>query len=299
MAKIDRKTQKIFGSGAGGTGITKYGTPAGGSAEFSTDLDEIQTADWLIGWAAAALAGTEIPTFQDFNAIHYVFANQIGYMLQEGIAEYDAATEYYINSIVKKTGTYELYGSKIDTNVGNALPAAVDDANWQFLGDLAALVNAGSNTDNFSNKLLHVQDQKATTVTGGTATAVTWNPRTLNTVVTNEITGSSLSSDEITLPAGTYYYDITAPAYRVDAHKLRLNNVTDVSVQATGRNMYTEGVSNVSTDAKMTGRFTIASPKAFDLEHFTNATHTGTGLGPSVNDGSAEVYADVKFWKVG
>lgn len=139
MAKIPRKTQKIFGSTAGGTGITEYGSPAGGSPVYSTDLDDIQTAEWDTGWAAAALAGTEIPTFQDFNAIHYTATNQLGYLLQEGVAEYDAGTEYHQNSIVKKTGTYELYGSVIDTNTGNALPNQVTDANWQYLGDLSDL----------------------------------------------------------------------------------------------------------------------------------------------------------------
>ena len=58
MAKITRKTQKIFGSSAGATGITTYGSPAGGSPVYSTDVATIQTASWLTGWAAAALAGT-------------------------------------------------------------------------------------------------------------------------------------------------------------------------------------------------------------------------------------------------
>ena len=144
MAKLTRKTQKVFGESAGGTGITEYGSPAGGSPVYSTDPDDIQTADWLVGWSAAALAGSEIPTFQDFNGIHFVATRQIGYLLQEGIAEFDLDTEYHQNSIVKKTGTYELYGSIGNTNLGNALPSQVNDANWQYLGDLAALVTVGA-----------------------------------------------------------------------------------------------------------------------------------------------------------
>jgi hypothetical protein len=154
MAKIVRKTQKIFGSAAGATGITKYGTPAGGTSEFSTDLDEIQTADWLTGWAAAALAGDEIPTLQDFNAIHFVATTQIAYILQEGIPEYDTGTEYHVNSIVKKTASYELYGSKVTPNLGNALPAQVDDANWQYLGKISDLVNIGALTGGTTGNVL-------------------------------------------------------------------------------------------------------------------------------------------------
>lgn len=144
MAKITRKNQLIFASDAGGTGITEYGSPAGGTPAFSTDPDDIQTPAWGDGWAAAALAGTEIPTFQDFNAIHFVSTRQIAYLLQEGVAEFASDAIYYTNSIVKKTGTYELYGSKINDNTGNALPVQTDDSNWQYLGDLSELVNITS-----------------------------------------------------------------------------------------------------------------------------------------------------------
>lgn len=134
MAKITRKTQKVFGSSAGATGITEYGSPASGTPVYDTDPDNIQTLAWETGWSAAALAGTEIPTFQDFNAIHFVATRQIGYLLQEGIAEYDSGTEYHQNSIVKKTGTVELYASLTNSNTGNALPSRATNANWKYLG---------------------------------------------------------------------------------------------------------------------------------------------------------------------
>jgi hypothetical protein len=136
MAKITRKTQKVFGESAGATGIIEYGSAAAGSPVPTTDPDSIQTTAWETGWAAAALAGTEIPSFQDFNGIHFVATRQIGYLLQEGLAEYDAGTEYHANSIVKKSGTYELYGSITNSNTGNALPSQADNANWKYLGDL-------------------------------------------------------------------------------------------------------------------------------------------------------------------
>jgi hypothetical protein len=144
MAKITRKTQKVFGESAGATGIIEYGSAAAGSPVATTDPDDIQTTAWETGWAAAALAGTEIPSFQDFNGIHFVATRQIGYLLQEGLAEYDAGTEYHANSIVKKSGTYELYGSITNSNTGNALPSQTDNANWKYLGDLSGLVDVGN-----------------------------------------------------------------------------------------------------------------------------------------------------------
>jgi hypothetical protein len=145
MAKIARTTQKIFGSGAGATGITEYGSPATGTPVYTTSVADMQSlAAWLTGWSAAALAGSEIPTFQDFNAIHHVATSQLAYLFQEGLAEFDVATEYTQNSIVKKPATYELYGSIINLNTGNALPSQVDDANWKYLGNLGELVNVSA-----------------------------------------------------------------------------------------------------------------------------------------------------------
>lgn len=149
MAKITRKNQKIFASNAGANGITEYGTPASGSPSYSTDPDNIQTTDWETGWSAAALAGSEIPTFQDFNGIHYTLSYNVAYLLQEGIAEWNTATEYHQNSIVKKTGTYELYGSKTNNNTGNALPSQADNTDWQYLGALdTSVTNNGTPADN-------------------------------------------------------------------------------------------------------------------------------------------------------
>ena len=62
---------------------------------------------------------------------------QIAYLFQEGIPEYNSSAVYQTNSIVKKAGTYEIYGSKINENIGNALPSGVDNANWEFLQDLS------------------------------------------------------------------------------------------------------------------------------------------------------------------
>ena len=57
----------------------------------------------------------------------------------------------------------------------------------------------------FENAFLHVRDEKAANTPGGTFTASAWQKRDLNTVKTNQISGASLASNQITLPAGTYH----------------------------------------------------------------------------------------------
>ena len=291
MAKITRKTQKIFGSNAGGTGITEYGSPAGGAPAYSTDLDDIQTSEWLDGWAAAALAGSEIPTFQDFNAIHYVATNQLGYLLQEGVPEYDAATEYHQFSIVKKIGTYELYGSIVNTNTGNALPSAVDDADWKYLGDLSQLVNISA-----ANQELLITDQKTAGTDGGTFTNGADRTRDLNTVEYNNITGASLSANQITFTEdGIYEIDAHVPAYNVDTHAAHLYDVTNAARLVQGKST----LSNTSQgDSLVKGRFTISGTTVIEIRHRSQNTQASNGFGSTITALGVAVYSVVSIKKI-
>lgn len=119
MAKIPRKTAKIFGANAGAApnGIGQFGSLAASAPAYSTDLDVIQSlAAWLNGMKAAII-GSDAPAIEDHNAIFYVLAHQVAYILQAGVAEYDAATTYYTNSFVNFNGL--LYVSLVDSNTGN------------------------------------------------------------------------------------------------------------------------------------------------------------------------------------
>jgi hypothetical protein len=140
MAKITRKAQKVFASTAGGSGVAVAGSTADGSTIFSTDLDALQSTEYLEGLAAMVIAGTKrLPVFEEINGVYYVVTTQLAYLFQEGIPEWNAGTTYYQYSIVKKAGTYEIYGSLANDNLNNALPAATTDANWQYLGNLAGV----------------------------------------------------------------------------------------------------------------------------------------------------------------
>ena len=158
MAKITRKTQKQFAGSA--TNVGQFGSLQAGTKVLSTDPATIQALTaYAGGWSSAVISGQELPPLEEFNGLNFVNTYQLGYLLQEGIPEYDAGTTYFLNSIVKKPGTYQLYGSKIDTNLGNALTVTAD---WQFLVDLS---NPTSNI---------VWGGTA----GGTASALTLTPST-------------------------------------------------------------------------------------------------------------------------
>lgn len=120
MAKIVRKVQKIFGSTAGVNQIGQFGSLAAGSIAYTTDPATIQAlSNYLTGWFGAIL-GSNSPAIEDMNALCYLFAYQLSYLMQEGVAEWDATTTYYIGSVVND-GNGILYVSKTNTNLNNAL----------------------------------------------------------------------------------------------------------------------------------------------------------------------------------
>ena len=149
----------------------------------------------------------------------------------------------------------------------------------------------------FESQLLHVRDEKANNTAGGTFTSGSFQTRTLNTSVTNEISGASLASNQITLPSGTYYIHASAPASFVEGHQSKLRNTTDSSDTIIGTQGYSI-TSGGSQRSFIIGRFTIASQKVFEIQHRCGSTATPEGFGNNVNFGLIQVYTDVQIWKV-
>ena len=125
----------MFASGASNNG--QFGSAQASAPLTSTDPSVIQgLAAWASGWLSAVIGGQKLPPLEEFQGVSYVHSYMTSYLFQEGVPEYDVGTTYYTNSIVKKSGTYQLWGSKVDNNVGNALTAG---ANWQLLVDLSTV----------------------------------------------------------------------------------------------------------------------------------------------------------------
>ena len=161
----------------------------------------------------------------------------------------------------------------------------------------------GGGTDTFGTQLFHIQDQQTSGTNGGTFTSGSWAARVLNTSVTNEISGASLSSNQITLPAGTYFVEASAPALACNRNMLRLQNTTDATTTLSGTSTHSAvgDTGSVQVRALLSGRFTIAGTKTFELQHQCQTTSTSLGLGLAVGTSFTvphETYADIKIWKV-
>jgi hypothetical protein len=158
---------------------------------------------------------------------------------------------------------------------------------------------ATSTFNPFSNALLHVRDEKPSGTSGGTFTSGSYQTRTLNTTKTNEISGASLASNQITLPAGTYWCEASAMASLVNTHKAKLYNVTDASDILIGTSGYNSQTAAYAYDRSfVTGRFTLAASKVIELRHRCSVTRATDGFGVAVSFGDVEVYAEAMIWKI-
>jgi len=165
--------------------------------------------------------------------------------------------------------------------------------NFAFTGTVSGASGSALNIDNY----FHAQDQKSSNTDGGTLTGGSFITRVFNTVVTNSISGASLSSNQITLPSGTYYVWGRAPTIGTARTKTILHNATDNSTILIGTSDDANGNYATQTDGSVVGKFVLGSQKAIELRQ-RGVTVSGKGLGEGTGYSVVEVFAEIQLWKV-
>lgn len=135
-------------------------------------------------------------------------------------------------------------------------------------------------------------DRKSSGTSGGTPTATTWTAHTLNTSEVNTITGCSLATNQVTLPAGSYHIRGFAVFYNTNTARVRFKSTT-TSTAILSNSGYSETPDNTGLTVSFDGRFTLASQEVFELQYYAGfgATH-GLGLAASISSVD-EIYASV------
>lgn len=141
-----------------------------------------------------------------------------------------------------------------------------------------------------------LRDEKTSGTAGGTFNSGAWRTRDLNTEVFDPAGIVSLSSNQFTLAAGTYFIEAYACAYAVDRNKLKLANITDATDVFFGNSNFLSSVGNYYTPAFVAGRVTITGTKVFELQHRCETTGVTNGFGVATSL-AVEVYAQVEIWK--
>lgn len=160
MSKLTRYTQTLFASAAGANQIAEFGsaaaagfpgTPAAYSGATITPTIVQTLSQYTEGWFGA-VDGQYNPAIEDVNAIDWLYSYQLAYLMQQGVAEYDAGTTYFKGSLCSSNGV--IYVSLVDNNIGNALPVTgVANSNWSYK-DGGVYVNANFNVSPYAGGYL-------------------------------------------------------------------------------------------------------------------------------------------------
>ena len=139
------------------------------------------------------------------------------------------------------------------------------------------------------------RDEKTSGTNGGTFTSGAFRTRDINATQVNQITGSSIASNQITLPAGTFYISASAPSFNNDQNQARFFNITDSSVAILGTSDYQS--TNDQGSSIVLGTIVLTSSKVFELQHQCVTTQASNGFGVA-NTFGTQVYSVVTIAKV-
>ncbi len=215
----------------------------------------------------------------------------------------------YLSSLNGGSGGFSfvngaLLSALLDLQISNTQGSILyrDATEWKALapgtsGEVLSTQGAGANpvwSSALSPFFFWAQNQQNSGTTGANLSATTWNTRVLNTVNVNTITGASLTSNQVTLPAGTYNISCIAASEGGVLQKLRLYNATASSTVAIGIS------GNFPTGQGfmlgVQGQFTLSASSSVEVQQYNSTTaNEGQATGaPGVN----EVYLDVFITKL-
>lgn len=209
------------------------------------------------------------------------------------------------------SGTFGATVNDIADYTIDQIPAATESV--AGIAEIATATEAKAFTDDarfitplkLSNAISQIaifQDQKSSGTAGGSngssvGTGATI-ARTLNTTVINNISGASLSSNQITLPAGTYVATSQSACYAANGSKSFLRNITDNTDTILGNSFFTNTVNGYGFSS-FSGQFTISGTKVFELRQYNRSPDGGaSGLGFATNNGQVEIYSTITITKI-
>ena len=116
--KLPRVTSKIFASNAAEGDIGQFGSALTGTKVNTDDISVIQGLPaYEEGWRGAVVSNRNYPTLQEMNGLQKTFSQQIAYILQNGMPEWDAGTTYFTDQFCRVGSMF--YVSLQDNNLGN------------------------------------------------------------------------------------------------------------------------------------------------------------------------------------
>ena len=166
---------------------------------------------------------------------------------------------------------------------------------------MATVIRGDDNFDTaYAKSVAIIADVKDSATYGGGFTAGAWRTRDLNTELDDPSNIVTIASNQFTLQAGTYLVEWSAPAYKVDRHSSRLQNITDSTTEVLGTTEYSNDIDGVISRSMGASILTITGAKAFEIQHYGAVTRASYGFGLNSNVSNINsVYTLVKIHKIG
>ena len=143
-----------------------------------------------------------------------------------------------------------------------------------------------------------IGDVKSNDVDGGTFTSGDWRTRDLNTELIDADGIVSISSNQFTLQAGSYFIEAQAMAYRVNRHMIKLYQTSGTPADiALGTSMYANSGYNGNNVSAVRARVTISTATTYEIRHRGDTNHSTYGFGLGANFGTTELYTVVEIYK--
>ena len=140
-----------------------------------------------------------------------------------------------------------------------------------------------------------VEDQKAAGTDGGSATTGAWTAREINTEAHDPDSLVSISSNQVTLAAGTYLVDVEASFYSVNRCRLRFYNDTQSSTEL----LSTTNIANSSGAVpRIRGVITANGTDVFEVQYHCQNNNGSNSLGSGYDTGEVETYLRATFAKI-
>lgn len=178
--------------------------------------------------------------------------------------------------------------------------STIDTTELSYLNNVTSNIQTQLDAKAATRCVLVYSDQQTVGTNGGTS-FVAFTQRNLTTENYDNCNLGTLSSNRVTLSAGTYSVNACAPAYKGDWHQIRLWNVTTAAAVIYGQSAYADSANEGQTHSCLVNFvFTANGTDQYSIQHaVTNAVATnGWGVRDASAVGGGERFAIVTFEKM-
>ena len=152
----------------------------------------------------------------------------------------------------------------------------------------------GDKGDRGLSEIAYIRDERASGVMGGSCTAGSWLTRDLS-VLGGDTSFISLASNRFVLQPGTYFIEVSAPAFSVNSHQAKLKVIETNADVILGSTAYA-GTTSI-TSSIIAGEIVVAAASTFEIQHRCATTRSISGFGIAGGFGNNEIFTQVKIIK--